>query len=148
MGRSSTHVMWGHACKCTTIVDVIATNLFRSGHAAVSHDRREFVIDNGTGGFSLHRLRSSRFTREFPTGSPIKRYPKQCAFGENDSIVVGGSDHGAVYVFDRETGRPLDLLRHSDRGLVQTVAVCGSDHQVNNHLLTYLKRLTRGTEDI
>ena len=42
------------------------------------------------------------------------------AFGEHDSIIVGGSDHGAVYVFDHDTGGPLD---HSDRGLVQTITV-------------------------
>ena len=45
--------------------------------------------------------------------------------------MVGGSDHGAVYVFDRETGGPVDLLRHSDRGLVQTLTVSEILNQKN-----------------
>ena len=93
-----------------------------SGHAAVSHQKRLMVIDNGEG-FSTHHLRTGTYIRSFPTGKPTKRYPKQVAFGEHDSIIVGGSDHGAVYVFDHDTGGPLDLLRHSDRGLVQTITV-------------------------
>jgi len=51
------------------------------------------------------------------------RYPKQVSFGEEGTVLVGGSNHGAVYVFDTATGCPLDLLRHSDRGLVQTITV-------------------------
>lgn len=78
------------------------------------------MIDNGDG-FSMHNSRTGAFIRSYPTGSPVKRYPKQVAFGEGDTIVVGGSDQGAVFIFDRETGCPLDLLRHSDRGLVQTI---------------------------
>lgn len=93
-----------------------------SGHATISHRKRLLVIDNGEG-FSSHNLRTGTFIRSFPTGKPTMRYPKQVALGENDSIIVGGSDHGAVYVFDHDTGCPLDLLRHSDRGLVQTITV-------------------------
>ena len=51
------------------------------------------------------------------------RYPKQVSFGEDGTVLVGGSDHGAVYIFDTATGCPLDLLRHSDRDLVQTITV-------------------------
>ena len=68
-------------------------------------------------------MRTGTFIHNFPTGKPTKRYPKQVAFGENDNVIVGGSDHGAVYVFDHDTGGPIDLLRHSERGLVQTVMV-------------------------
>ena len=48
--------------------------------------------------------------------------PKQVAFGEDCQIIVGGSDHGAVYVFDRRMGQRLDILRHAETGLVQTIA--------------------------
>jgi hypothetical protein len=48
---------------------------------------------------------------------------KQVAFVEDSKVVVGGSDHGAVYVFDRETGGILDVLRHAEAGLVQTITV-------------------------
>ena len=63
------------------------------------------------------------FICNFPTGKPTKRYLKQVVFRKNDSIIIGGSDHGAVYVFDHDTGGPMDLLHHSEHGLVQTVMV-------------------------
>jgi hypothetical protein len=44
-------------------------------------------------------------------------------FGEKGHVVVGGSDHGIVYVFDRMTGDKLAELRAADQGMVQTVAV-------------------------
>jgi hypothetical protein len=74
-------------------------------------------------GFNLHQLDNGAHIHNFLTGTPRKRVPKQVAFGENSKVVVGGSDHGAAYIFDRETGTTLDLIRHADRGLVQTVTV-------------------------
>ena len=93
-----------------------------SGHTAVSHQKWLMVIDNGEG-FSTHHLQTGTYIHSFPTGKPMKRYPKQVAFGEHNSIIVGGSDHSAVYVFDHDTSGPLDLLCHSDPGLVQTITV-------------------------
>ena len=100
----------------------MTTDILCSGHAAISHKKWLIVIDNGQE-FSSHSLRTGMFIRNFPTGKPTKRYPKQVAFGENNNVIVGGSDHCAVYVFDHDTGGPIDLLRHSERGLVQTVMV-------------------------
>jgi WD40 repeat protein len=94
-----------------------------SGHAAVHHRRNQFVVDNATDGFDLYNIETNSFLRNFPTGIPTKNYPKQVAFGEDAKVVVGGSDHGVVYVFDRKTGNILDVLRHADRGLVQTITV-------------------------
>ena len=50
-------------------------------------------------------------------------YPKQILFGKDGRILVGGSDHGAVYIFDTVTACPMDLLCHSSCGLVQTIMV-------------------------
>jgi hypothetical protein len=36
-------------------------------------------------------------------------------------VVVGGSDHGAVYVFDRKTAAVVQILPHSDWKMVQMV---------------------------
>lgn len=80
------------------------------------------MLDNGTN-FALHNLQSGMLVRTFSTGTPIKRFPKQVIFAEEDTVVVGGSDHGAVYVFDRKTGILLDTMVHSRRGLVQTITV-------------------------
>lgn len=71
----------------------------------------------------MHHLLSGALIREFPYSKPTKRWPKQVAYGENDSILVGGSDHGLVYVYDKQIGYPLDLLRHADKGWVQTITV-------------------------
>ena len=94
-----------------------------SGHAAINHRRNQFVVDNATNGFDLYNLGTGSFIRSFPTGIPKKRYPKQVEFGEDYRVVVEGSDHGLIYVFDRKTGNILDVLRHADEGLVQTIIV-------------------------
>lgn len=82
-----------------------------------------FVIDNGVDGFGLYRMDTWEHLRAFPTGFPLRCRPKQVAFGEDNKIVVGGSDRGNIYVFDRKTGAPLELLSHSSSGLVQAIAV-------------------------
>lgn len=38
--------------------------------------------------------------------------------------MVGGSDHGIVYVFDRRSGENLDEIPHANGGIVQTISVC------------------------
>jgi outer membrane protein assembly factor BamB len=81
-------------------------------------------VDNVRNGFDLYQLDNGAYIRTFPTGTPAKLLPKQVAFGEDAKVVIGGSDHGAVYVFDRKTGKPLQVLHHADKGLVQTITVC------------------------
>ncbi len=43
-----------------------------------------------------------------------------------DGIVVGGSDHGVAYVYDRKTAQVFDVLHHAldDEAIVQTISVC------------------------
>ena len=84
------------------------------------------MVDNTVNGFDLYCLDDNSFIWNFPTGVPTKRYPKQVEFGEDCKVVVGGSDHSLVYVFDRKTGNVLDVLQHADQGLVQTIAVSRS----------------------
>ena len=74
----------------------------------------------------MYNFETGSFIRKFLTGKPKKTYPKQVAFGEQSRIVVGGSDHGAVYVFERKTGRQLDMLHHANQGPVHTVSVSNS----------------------
>jgi hypothetical protein len=71
---------------------------------------------------TLLELENASFIRSFWTGTPKKRVPKQVAFGEDGKVVVGGSDHSAVYVFDRKTGVIRDILHH-DQDLVQAITV-------------------------
>jgi hypothetical protein len=85
--------------------------------------RNQLVVDSVVNGVNLHQLDNGQWRRNYPTGTPIRKLPKQVAFGEDAKVVVGGSDHGVVYVFDKRTGSPLHILRHQDRGLVQTITV-------------------------
>lgn len=95
-----------------------------SGNVAISTRRNQFVVDNARNGFDLYHLDNGAYIRTFPTGNPSRHLPKQVAFGEDSKVIVGGSDHGAVYVFDRKSGKPLQVLHHEDGGLVQTITVC------------------------
>ncbi|KAG1750309.1 WD40-repeat-containing domain protein [Suillus occidentalis] len=94
------------------------------GHAAVHLKRGVFVVDNATDGFTLYRLEGDgEPVRTFATAVPTVSVPKQVAFGEEGKVVVGGSDNGLVYIFDRKTGQILETLHHADTGLVQTISV-------------------------
>ncbi|KAF8592420.1 hypothetical protein K439DRAFT_1610227 [Ramaria rubella] len=93
------------------------------GHTAISVKRNQFVVDNATDGFDLHQLDNGAHSHTLPTGTPTKKVPKQVAFGEDWEIIVGSSDHGLVYLFEKETSRLLNALHHADKGLVQTITV-------------------------
>ena len=49
--------------------------------------------------------------------------PKPVMFAENGCRVITGSDHGKVYVFKTEGGKPVDILQHADNGMVQSITV-------------------------
>ncbi|KAF8573981.1 WD40 repeat-like protein [Ramaria rubella] len=94
------------------------------GHANISIKYNQFIIDNATNGFDIHQLDNGAHIHTLPTGIPKKRVLKQVTFGEDSQIIVGGSDHVIVYLFERESGRLITTLNHSaDKGLVQTVAM-------------------------
>lgn len=93
-----------------------------SGFVTVAVDKNLVVVDSVEEGFGLYRLDSRKQVRAFPTGIPVVRKPKQVTFAENGEVVIGGSDHGAVYVFDRTTGAQLDVLKQHGT-LIQAVAV-------------------------
>ena len=107
--------------KRITFEDIKLTHI--RANVAINHDRGNFAVDNVNLGFSLYSLEDMRFLREYPTGQQTKRFPKQVEFGEESQVLVGGSDHGAIYVFDRKTDLLLDILRHDDDGLSQAVTV-------------------------
>jgi outer membrane protein assembly factor BamB len=96
-----------------------------SGSIAYCSRQNEFVIDNVLDGFDLYRLDTVRaqWLRSFRTSQLTVRMHKQVTFCEDDEVVVGGSDHGKVYAFDRRSGQSLDELPHEDGGMVQTISV-------------------------
>ena len=95
-----------------------------SGHASINARGTQFIMDNARNGFSLYHLDGGASIQEYVTGTPRRTYPKQVDFAEGSQVVVGGSDHGMVYVFDQKTGKVLQKLHHGKDELVQTIAVC------------------------
>jgi hypothetical protein len=101
---------------------------------SVNIRRNVFVLDNAVSGFDLYQLDNGAFIRTFRTATGDKRLPRQVAFLEEAGTVVGGSDHGVVYVFDRRSGNLLDILRHAQKGFLQMIAVSHSDSQARQVL--------------
>ncbi|KAI0349224.1 WD40 repeat-like protein [Trametes cingulata] len=93
------------------------------GYASIQAKQQLLLVDNVSTGFDAWNLSSETHQRTFPTGKPIRFLPRQVHFADEAKTIVGGSDHGAVYVFDRKTGAPVDVLRHAQQGLVQTIAI-------------------------
>lgn len=81
------------------------------------------MVDNVFSGFNLHKLDDGTCIRHFPTATPDAYVIRQVSLTEASKVVVGGSDHGAVYVWNKETGTVLGLLQHAAEGFVQTVTV-------------------------
>jgi hypothetical protein len=94
-----------------------------SGDVAINYHRGHFVVDNTVDGFTVLELGDKTFVRNLSTGISSKRLPKQVTISEGGRIVVGGSDHGIVYVFEESTGTILDVLSHEEQGLVQAIEV-------------------------
>ena len=91
----------------------------------MSPERRICVVDNASTGFDVYKIDSGLFIRTLSTGVPKQTYPKGVAFVSEGQAVVGGSDHGKVYIFDRRTGKVITTLRHAKDGGVETIAVSG-----------------------
>ena len=73
--------------------------------------------------FKLHDTKSHDYIQAFQPSTPFQtQKPKQVVFAENKRMVVGGSDHGTVYMFQQSDGTLVDKLPHGGQ-MVQTVVV-------------------------
>jgi len=109
-----------------------------SGNTTVDIEHRLCVIDNVNNGFDIYKIDSRNFVRTLITRDPIKTYPKGVAFANHSQAIVGGSDHGLVYIFERKSGRVITTLRHGKAEGVQTVTV--SDLVTPNQYAYLLQR--------
>ncbi|KAI6028915.1 hypothetical protein F5J12DRAFT_780425 [Pisolithus orientalis] len=72
--------------------------------AAVHLKKGLFMINNAMNGFTMYHLDGAQSIRTFLTDLPPSlAIPKQVGFGEEARVVIGGSDSGCVYIFDRKT---------------------------------------------
>jgi hypothetical protein len=97
-----------------------------SGDAAVNSRKGVFCIDEPGEGVALHRLDTGARIRTFPIAITRSQRPRQVCFAEDCSVIVSGSDHGVVYIFDRRSGYKLDELRIDPSDWTQTVMVGSS----------------------
>jgi hypothetical protein len=91
------------------------------GNVAV-HDRA-VVVDNGDDGFELYQLDNCEFIRSFSVGRYSVRRPKEVGFGERGRVVIGGTEHADVCIFDKSSGTLLDTLNHGGDEMMHTIAV-------------------------
>lgn len=76
-----------------------------------------------TNGFDVYNCTRTSPTRSFhvPTA---RKFIKKGVFGEAGNIIVGGSDHGKVYVFGINKSGPIQVLHHGRKGaMIQIVEV-------------------------
>src|SRR5262245_63073863 len=94
-----------------------------SGYVAFCGRKNQIAVDNVFDGFDLYQLDKgqAQLLRTFPTRPLIVPMPKQVVFCERGKVVIGGSDHGVVYAFDRRSGETIDRLPHPGAKMVQTV---------------------------
>jgi len=89
----------------------------------VDLERRLCVVDNVGDGFDIYKLDSGNFMMSLSTKDPLKTYPKGVTFAAHSYAVIGGSDHGRVYIFERKTGKIIKTLKHASKGGAETIAV-------------------------
>lgn len=81
------------------------------GEAVLSGDATLLLVNNiTTGAFDLYHFSNETPSKSFDTRS-TRRKITQCTFAEDmDKVVIGGSDHGKVYIFDVDTTDQLQVL--------------------------------------
>ncbi|KAF8960565.1 hypothetical protein BDZ97DRAFT_1617235, partial [Flammula alnicola] len=69
----------------------------------------------------VYKMDSGNFVKTLITKEAEKTYPKGVAFADKSHLIVGGSDHGVAYIFERKTGKVLKRLKHAKKGGVETI---------------------------
>ncbi|KAG2062942.1 hypothetical protein BDR04DRAFT_1123597 [Suillus decipiens] len=106
------------------------------GHTAVDASHMLFLIDNVMNGPSLHQLDDGACIWTYNT-DPVKTFPKQVIFGEKTTLVVGGSDTGIIYVFNKNEETLKQELQHADKAQVQTVAIASKTYDGTHHSIIF-----------
>ncbi|KAE9387023.1 hypothetical protein BT96DRAFT_948685 [Gymnopus androsaceus JB14] len=91
------------------------------GSVALSTTNETFVSWTGES-FQLFRLVGLELLQTFATGRPMVYFPRNIVFGEQDRIVVGGTDRGCGHIFQVDDPNQTQILEYPKGGLVQHVA--------------------------
>ncbi|KAJ7608698.1 hypothetical protein FB45DRAFT_1039376 [Roridomyces roridus] len=92
-----------------------------SGDAAVDFKSGVLCMDDPSTGTKIFSIEDKACTKAFPIPVTKTKRTRQVAFGNDGKLVVSGSDHGVVYVFNRGSGRICSDLRIEGNDWVQTV---------------------------
>ena len=76
----------------------------------------------------MHQLPTRNIEGTYLAGESLTTKPKPIMFAENGCRVITGSDHGKVYVFKTEGGKPVDILPHASDDMVQSITVRRISH--------------------
>lgn len=82
------------------------------------------VVDNVSDGIDIYNFDTAEYMATFripKTSADV--FPKTVAFADQSRLIVGGSDHGVVYIFNRKTGDVIQSLKYAENGGVETLAV-------------------------
>ncbi|KIK56798.1 hypothetical protein GYMLUDRAFT_61829 [Collybiopsis luxurians FD-317 M1] len=90
------------------------------GSAAADVVKSRYIIDDPSQGIALFRLNGGRL-KTFTVKETKGWRPRQVTFADECRVVVSGSDHGIVYIFDRRSGQMVDELSLGSDSWVQTV---------------------------
>jgi hypothetical protein len=94
-----------------------------SGDAIVDTRIGIVCIDDPQYGAVLYRLHNHRQIKKFPVPVTKQNRPRQVRYGDDSKVIVIGSDHGIVYVYDRRSGELVAKLSLKGQDWVQTIAV-------------------------
>ncbi len=82
-----------------------------------------FSIDDSSEGIALYHIVDGAKVKTLPVKTMKTPQLWQVAFTQNSKIVVSGSDHCIVYVFERRDGS-VSKLAAEGTAWVQTITVC------------------------
>ncbi|KAF8949844.1 hypothetical protein BDZ97DRAFT_1934964 [Flammula alnicola] len=82
---------------------------------------KTIVVDNMRSGFDVYPIHRSTPLHTFEV--PTKRnFVRMVVFGEKGTVIVGGSDHGKVYIFDLKTPQLVQYFIHGKpTSLIQAI---------------------------
>jgi len=69
---------------------------------SVDIDQKICIVDNVSNGFDIYKLECGNFVKTVVTKEVQKTHPKGVVFADKSRLVIGGSDHGLVYIFERK----------------------------------------------
>ncbi|KAK0460529.1 uncharacterized protein EV420DRAFT_1478300 [Desarmillaria tabescens] len=96
------------------------------GNTAMDCEKDVFCLDDPAQGVALYRLSDGVRVKTFPIEATKVPRPRQVAFAKNCRVIVSGSDHSIVYVFERRDSNVHQL----DTGMedhIQTVTAANID---------------------